>query len=65
MMNFDVPAEKSGPRLLMRREQPRHDVKENRHRKEQGQSNQAKPGDRRVDTRVIGDAGGAEPMMPA
>ena len=59
IMGLAPAAEKSGSRLLMRREQPRQNVKEDHHRAgQQSQRHQAEADDRRVDAAVIGETGG-------
>jgi hypothetical protein len=59
IMGLAPAAEKSGSRLLMRREHPRQNIKEDHHRPgQQSQRHQAEADDRRVDAAVIGETGG-------
>jgi len=58
-MRFAARVEKSGSRLLPRREEPGQDVEEDHHRpSEERGGDEAEANNRRIDAGLIGDTGG-------
>src|SRR5438552_9568859 len=58
-MAFGAPAEKSRPRLLVRREKPRQHIEEDHYRaSQQSERDQPEADNRRIDAAVVGQPGG-------